>query len=236
MRRALVVLSAGLASVLYAGESKLWTKERIQECLKSLEEMKANGLISESHYTRKRKMLEERLKGTFKATALSQKREEKINLIQNGGFEEVNRNTRRDRSRWLWWGGWSWGGQYENFWAEAPNVHSGIYSAGIKCVGKRGRIGIFTPALPVIPGVKKYVFSIWAKGTPGNVLWIRFEGGVSGRKDGPVPEQWTQLVVEGRPLQGKKDFRVYLYAVGTGTIYLDDAKLEPVGIPAEEFK
>ena len=78
-----------------------WTPERIQQCLRALDLLKTQGLVTETHYAGKRAMLEARLKGTFKPTALSDKAADP-NLIQNGGFEEINRNSAPNRSRWLW--------------------------------------------------------------------------------------------------------------------------------------
>jgi hypothetical protein len=64
-----------------------------------------------------------------------------LNFIQNGGFEDINRNSAPNRSRWLWWGGWSWGGDYENHWEDRPEyVRSGKYSARIKCLGRIERV------------------------------------------------------------------------------------------------
>ena len=132
---------------------ELWSRERIEAALKAVERARGAGVTSDARYRQKRAMLEKRLAGTFEGTALSDTNPEEVNFIQNGGFEQINPNSDRNRSRWLWWEGWDWGGDYENFWAEAPNVHSGQYAAGIRCTGRRGRIGIFTPKLPILPGV-----------------------------------------------------------------------------------
>ena len=118
---------------------ELWPPARITEAMRALERMKADGLITERQFQRKRAMIEERRAGRFKSSALSQTDPAELNLLQNAGFEEVNRNSDRNRSRWLWWGGWSWGGDYENFWETRKEyVHSGNYSAGIRCTGQPG--------------------------------------------------------------------------------------------------
>jgi len=173
--------------------------------------------------------LEKRLAGTFEGTALSNADPAEVDLIQNGGFEEINPNSDAKRSRWLWWEGWDWGGDYENFWAEAPNVHSGRYAAGIRCTGQKGRIGIFTPQLPILPGVQRYDLTLWAKGEGDNELFINFESGCTGTLRQRVPEEWTEIQLTGEPEPGAQGFGLYLYVTGEGTIYLDDVKLVPVG-------
>jgi len=215
-------------------EEPAWTKERLERCLQALEKLKAQGLMSEAHYQRKRAMLEARRAGTFQPTALSTKDSGEVNFIQNAGFEEINRNSEPNRSRWLWWGGWSWGGDYENFWATGENVHSGEYAAGIRCTGKPGRIGIFTPKIPILPGATEYVFTLWAKGEGDNRLFVNFESGCRGTLQQKIGPEWTEVTVRGTPEEGAQDFMVYLYAIGQGTLYLDDAKLVPVGVELEE--
>jgi len=156
---------------------KLWPRERIQQAMKSLDQQKSQGLLSESTYTRKKQMLEQRLAGTYHPGSLSVQ-DPPLNFIQNGGFEQTNPNSSKNRSRWLWWGGWSWGGDYENTWETRPEfVHSGKFSARITCTGDKGRIGISTPSLPAIPGVTEYKFSFWAKGQGDNLLFVNFEKG-----------------------------------------------------------
>jgi hypothetical protein len=212
----------------------LWPKERIQAALQAVEKAYRAGVVSEQRYRQKRAMLEQRLAGTFKATALSNTDPAEINFIQNGGFEHINPNSAKNRSRWLWWSGWDWGGDYENFWAEAPNVHSGKYAAGIRCTGRTGRIGIFTPALPIVPGASEYVATMWAKGEGENQLFLNFESGCTGTLRTKVPEQWTEIKLSGQPEAGAKEFGFYIYVTGAGTIYLDDVKLVPVGGAFEE--
>lgn len=213
-----------------AAEEDLWPPERISQALQAVEKLKAQGLLSEAQYRRKVVMLEQRRAGTFQPTALSHTDPAEINFIQNGGFEEINRNSAPNRSRWLWWNGWDWGGDYENFWAtEKENVHSGAYSAGIRCTGKPGRIGIFTPSLPIVPGATAYVFTVWAKGEGENELFLNFESGATGTLRQKVGPEWTQITLQGTPEPGAKEFLFYIYVTGQGTIYLDDAKLVPVG-------
>jgi len=213
---------------------KLWPRSRILAALKRVDELKALGMMSEDHYRRKRAMLEARLQGTFRPTMLAVTNPP-MNFIQNAGFEEINRNSRSDRSRWLWWNGWKWGGDYENHWEDRPQfVHSGKYSARIQCTGKRGRIGIMTPKLPLVPGAKAYVFSIWAKGAGDNELFINFESGARGSFRERIGPQWRLVKVRGEIQPGADGYQVYLYATGQGTIWLDDAKLVPVGVKTDE--
>ena len=215
-----------------AGErsEEAWPSERITAALQSLEELKAAGLISEGQYQQKRAMLDDRHAGRFKPGALSTFDPAEVDFIQNGGFEEINENSARNRSRWLWWGGWSWGGDYENFWESRKEfVHSGNYSAGIRCTGKRGRIGINTPNLPILPGVKEYLFTVWAKGEGDNQLFLSFESGATGALRKKIGSDWEQVVLKGVAESGAKGFRFYIYVTGQGTLWLDDAKLVPVG-------
>lgn len=209
---------------------QLWPKDRIQKTLADIEKVHQEGLMSDEHYRKTKKMLQERLAGTYKPQMLSVTNPP-LNFIQNAGFEEINRNSAPNRSRWLWWGGWSWGGNYTNMWEDRKEyVHSGKYSARIECTGAKGRIGISTPGLPAIPGATGYEFTIWAKGTPGNQIFLNFEGDVRGSLRQEVPAQWTQLKLDGRPTGNPKKYQVYIYVTGTGTIWVDDAKLVPVGV------
>ncbi len=233
-----VVLGSALALALAAltlypaqagNDEEYWTKQRIEHCLQAIEKLKAQGLMSEEHYARKRAMLERRLAGTFVPSVPAREMEGEINFIQNPGFEQINKNTARNRSRWLWWNGWSWGGEYENFWATGENKHSGEYAAGIRCLGRNGRIGIFTPRIPLLPGTEELVFTIWAKGEGDNMLFINFEQGARGSLRQKIPPQWTKIEVRGKPEPGAQSFNVFIYSIGYGTIYLDDAKLVPVG-------
>jgi hypothetical protein len=210
-----------------------WDRPRIEKAFRLLDEQKSQGILSDALYRKKREMLEARLKGSFKPTALSTKPDGEINLIQNAGFEEVNRNSEKNRSRWLWWGGWSWGGDYENFWAEPPNVHSGKYAAGIRCTGKAGRIGISTPKLPILAGTKELVLTFWAKGEGENQIFINFESGATGDLRTKIAPEWKQYTVKGTPEAGAKEFTLYIYSIGGGTLYIDDVKLAPVGALVE---
>ena len=230
----LAILLAGGANLAVdrAGEQPpgFWPPERIDAALHALDRMKADGLITERQFQRKRAALEDRRSGRFKSTALSQADPGDLNLLQNGGFEEVNRNSARNRSRWLWWGGWSWGGDYENFWESRKEyVHSGSYSAGIRCTGQPGRIGISTPKLPLVPGVTEYEFTVWAKGEGENELFLNFESGATGTLRRKIGPEWELISLKGQAEPNAKDFSLYLYATGQGTIWLDDAKLVPLG-------
>ncbi|NQU44206.1 hypothetical protein HQ520_13030 [bacterium] len=208
---------------------KLWPRERVLGALDEIARIKAAGMMSESHYRRKREMLQARLSGTFSPTMLSTTNPP-LNFIQNAGFEEINKNSQPNRSRWLWWGGWSWGGDYENRWEDRPEyVRSGKYSARIKCLGKKGRIGISTPKLPLAAGTTEYEFSIWAKGEGENQLFLNFESGARGTFRGRIGPEWQQVTLKGIREPDADGYTVYIYVTGEGTIWLDDAKLVPIG-------
>jgi hypothetical protein len=237
---AAVLVLGAVAVVVWAAESreeltaKLWPKERIEAALKAVDEQKAAGLLSDAGLARKKKMLEERLAGRFQPTVLSVTNPP-LNFIQNAGFEDINRNSAPNRSRWLWWGGWSWGGDYENRWEERPEfVHSGKYSARITCKGQPGRIGISTPALPMVPGATEYVFTVWAKGEGDNQIFLNFEDGMTGTLREKIGPDWAEVTLKGKPEPGAKKYCFYIYVTGKGTIWLDDAKLVPVGGKVDE--
>jgi hypothetical protein len=213
---------------------QLWPKERIAEALKAVEKQRADGLLSDSAYAKRKKMLEERQAGTYEPQSLSAT-DPPLNFIQNGGFEQVNKNSGKKRSRWLWWGGWDWGGDYENSWEERPEyVHSGKFSARITCTGQKGRIGINTPGLPAVPGATEYKLTFWARGEGENMLFVNFEEGASGVLREKIGAEWKQHTVSGKPVAGKNTFNVYFYSIGLGSIWLDDVELVPVGGKLEE--
>ena len=213
---------------------ELWPKERVEAALKAVEKQKADGLLGDAAYEKRKKMLEARLAGTYESKSLSVT-DPPLNFIQNGGFEQVNRNSAKDRSRWLWWGGWSWGGDYENLWEEKPeSVHGGKFSARIRCTGKKGRIGLMTPKLPAVPGATEYRLTFWAKGEGDNLLFVNFESGATGQLRQKFGPEWKEYTAIGKPEKGAKTFNVYLYHIGEGTIWLDDMSLVPVGGKLEE--
>jgi len=214
--------------------SALWPRQRIEQAIAAVDQQYKDGLLSDEAYARRKKMLLERLEGTYEPQSLAVT-DPPLNFIQNGSFELINRNSARNRSRWLWWGGWSWGGDYENYWEERPEyVHSGKYSARIACTGQKGRIGIFTPALPAVPGATEYRLTFWAKGEGDNLLFVNFENGASGTLRQKIPAQWQQYTLSGKPDPGKPTFGVYFYHIGAGTIWLDDVELVPVGGKLED--
>ncbi|MBC8872474.1 MAG: hypothetical protein H8E44_23830 [Planctomycetes bacterium] len=228
----IVALAATMAAAAETKEEltrSLWPKERIVSALQDIAELKSAGMISEEHYGRKKEMLEARLAGKFSPSMLSVTNPP-VNFIQNAGFEDINRNSRPNRSRWMWWGGWSWGGDYENRWEDRPQyVRSGKYSARIACLGRKGRIGISTPSLPVVPGATEYEFSIWAKGEGDNQLFLNFEAGARGTFRGRIGSAWERVAVKGTLEPDADGYGVYVYVTGEGTIWLDDAKLVPIG-------
>ena len=212
----------------------LWPAERIAAARRAIEKQRADGLLSAAAYEKRKGMLDARAAGTYVSGSLSVT-DPPLNFIQNAGFEKVNRNSAKNRSRWLWWGGWSWGGDYENHWEDRPAyVHSGKFSARIRCVGKKGRIGISTPEIPATPGATEYKLTFWAKGEGDNLLFVNFEVGARGRLREKIGPQWKQYTVAGQPQADKKTYRVYFYHIGLGTIWLDDLKLVPVGGKLED--
>jgi hypothetical protein len=213
---------------------KLWPRPRIEAALRAVEQQKKDGLLSDATYQRRKAALTARLAGTFQPGALSVKNPP-LNFIQNGGFEQINRNSAPKGSRWLWWNGWSWGGNYVNSWEDRSGyVHSGKYSARIECKGEKGRIGIFTPALPGIPGVREYKLTFWAKGEGDNELFVNFEGDASGTLREKMPPEWKEFTLLGKPAGEKKSYTVFFYVTGGGTIWLDDVALVPVGGSLDE--
>ena len=240
MRRVAMALAAALAllSLGLAAEDKaerdaltkqLWPADRIEAAIRAVEKQRTDGLLSDAAYARRKKMLEERLAGTYESKSLSVTNPP-LNFIQNGGFEQINKNSAKDRSRWLWWGGWSWGGDYENYWEDRPEyVHSGKYSARIRCLGKKGRIGIMTPKIPAVQGATEYKLTLWAKGEGDNMLFVNFESGAHGTLRQKIPPEWTEITVMGKPEAKEPTYGVYVYVIGEGTIWLDDLSLVPVG-------
>jgi hypothetical protein len=208
---------------------QLWPQTRIREALRAVEKQYRDGLLSERGYRARKQLLESRLAGTHRPQSLAVV-DPPLDFIQNGGFEKINKNSAKNRSRWLWWGGWDWGGDYENSWEDRPEyVHSGKFSARIACVGRKGRIGIMTPGLPAIPGATKYVLRFWARGEGDNMLFVNFENGARGELRERLPAEWKQYTVNGTPAAGDKTYGVYFYAIGEGTIWLDDVTLVPEG-------
>lgn len=236
MRRAVLsaLITAGLAAFSSAAAlsaqtraeltAELWPRARVESALAALDEQRSAGLLSEVAHERRRNMLLARLDGTFTPTMLAVLNPP--DLIQNGGFEAIDRNTRPDRSRWHWWQGWRWEGEYEMRWEDrGRHVRSGRHAARITSVGAAGRIAIFTPILPAIGDARRYRFEVWAKGSGENELLVSFEAGASGSVRKRVGRGWERVEVQGLLSPGALGFRVYLNSTGTGTIWLDDATL-----------
>jgi hypothetical protein len=239
---AVLMVTVGFAGAfLWAAETReeitkrLWPKEHAEAVLKDIEKQKKDGLISDKMYQRKKAMLQARLAGTFQPTTLSATNPP-LNLLQNASFEDYNPNTRRNMSRWDWWGGWAWpeNAEYENYWEDRPeHVKSGKYSARFKCTGAPARTGI-NQNIPTIEGATGYDLTIWAKGEGENMLQIAFESGARGTFTQKIGPEWQQITVTGKPDPGAKKFSLYIYARGGGTIWVDDAKLLPVGVKLED--
>jgi hypothetical protein len=241
-RGSLVLLGVGLvAAVVWAAESKeeltkkLWPKERIEAALKDIEKQKADGLITPKMYDRKKKMLQERLAGTFAPTMLSATNPP-LNLLQNASFEDYNPNTSRNMSRWDSWGGWAWptSAAYENGQEQRPEyVKEGKSSARFKCTGAPARTGI-QQKNPIIAGATGYELTIWARGEGENLLNIAFEAGARGSFSEKIGPEWQQITVVGKPDANAKEYTLWIYSRGGGTLWLDDAKLLPVGVKVED--
>ncbi|MBN1506608.1 MAG: hypothetical protein JW955_07170 [Sedimentisphaerales bacterium] len=237
----LVVLASGAAFTanpkgddMSSLTERLWPQSRICAAIEAVEKQRAYGLLSEVACQRKIVMLRARLAGSYVSQSLSAA-DPPLNFIQNGGFEKVNRNSDRNRSRWLWWGGWSWGGDYENRWEDrAEFVHSGQFSARIACTGATGRIGISTPPLPAVPGATGYTLTFWARGQGDNMLFVNFEAGANGTLRERIGDAWNQHTVTGEPAEGRNTYQVYFYSIGAGTIWLDDVELVPIGGALDE--
>jgi hypothetical protein len=207
----------------------LWPQSRIEDAIKAVERQRADGLLSETAYQKRIAVLKARQSGTYVSQSLSVT-DPPLNFVQNGGFEKVNKNSDKNRSRWLWWGGWDWGGDYENMWEERPEfVHSGQFSARITCTGAVGRIGIDTPPLPAVPGATGYKLTFWARGQGENTLFVNFEDGAVGSMREKIGDAWKQYTLVGEPAADRKTYQVYFYSIGAGTIWLDDVELVPVG-------
>ena len=154
---------------------------------------------------------------------------EDVPLIANAGFEEMIQGNAANRTQWAGWGAWSWGGQYELASEARPEyVHSGKRSARIACTGEKGRIGIITPGVRAAEAVKAYTFTVWAKGEGESELFVNFEEGASGELRKRIGPEWEKVTLTGTAKPDGKGFRVFLYATGKGTLWLDDAALEPV--------
>ncbi|HUW57741.1 MAG TPA: hypothetical protein VMZ92_13965 [Planctomycetota bacterium] len=240
-RLTVILLVTGLCAVLWAAESReeltrrLWPREHVMKVLKDVEKQKTDGLITEKMYQRKKQMLTQRLAGTFRPTTLSATNPP-LNLVQNASFEDYNPNTRRNMSRWDWWGGWAWpeNAQYENTWEDrAEYVKAGKYSARFKCTGAPARTGI-NQGIPTIEGATGYELTIWARGEGENMLHIAFESGARGQFMEKIGPEWRQITVTGNPDAGAKKFTLYIYARGGGTIWVDDARLLPLGVQIED--
>jgi hypothetical protein len=237
-----ITLMLGLcAMVLWAAETKaqlmkrLWPRARIMKALKDVEKQKADGLSTNKMYQRKKRMLKARLAGTFNPKMLAATNPP-LNLLRNGSFEDFNRNTRRNMSRWDWWGGWAWPqkAEYVNDRESRPEyVKSGKLSARFKCTGKPARTGI-NQGIPTIEGATGYELTIWARGEGNNMLHIAFESGASGRFMERIGPEWRKITVTGKPKAGAKKFTLYFYSRGGGTLWLDDARLLPLGVQIED--
>lgn len=216
-------LLTALGVLLACGLVLAITKTEVRKQMEGVKQAYQRGLMSEERYKQKMAMLEEKLKTAPDVEPPVVETDEPVNLIQNGSFEDFNPNSEPNRSRWLWWGGWSWGGDYEN--NKAGEAEDGKLCAQIKCTGQAGRIGLMTPDIPVLKKQADYELTLWIKGTPGNRLNVAFESGAGGNGAFTGGDKWEKVTVKGKADAGADKFRIYFYVVGTGTIWLDNVQL-----------
>jgi len=146
------------------------------------------------------------------------------NLIPNPSFEMGLEN-------WGSWGQWD-GGSYTFGSGSADNVHSGGASAAIVCQ-KPGRGGIYTAPL-MLPAAGTYEVTVYIKGEDGATFRSSAANGqVVGIGDVPAPGRWTMRRYQVKVTDPSQPFRLYLYNVGTGVLYVDDVALvPPAGVAA----
>ena len=140
------------------------------------------------------------------------------NLIENPSFE-------LGLERWGSWGQWD-GGRYTFGSGSGPDAHSGGASAAI-ISQQPGRGGIYTEPMR-LPAAGTYRVTLYVKGKDG----ARFRtsaanGRLIGAKEFEVPERWTKVEYQVEVEDPAKDFRLYVFNVGTGTLYVDDVALLP---------
>jgi hypothetical protein len=150
------------------------------------------------------------------------------NLVQNPSFEQ-------GMEQWGSWGAWD-GGAYIFGSGSGPDAHTGGASAAIICQ-KPGRGGIYTDPIR-LPAAGTYQVSLFVKGKDG----ARFRtsaanGQVVGAREFDVPGTWTEVTYQVKADDPAKEFRLYVYNVGTGTLFVDDvALLPPAGAPRQTEK
>jgi hypothetical protein len=229
------------AVLLWGAETKreltkiLWPQARIAKAMKDVEKQKTDGLISEKRLQEKVAMLKARRAGTFIPTMLSDTNPP-LNLLRNAGFEEFNRNTRKNMSRWEWWGGWAWPetAPYLNDRETRPEyVKQGKLSARFQCTGKPARTGV-SQGIPIVQGATGYEMTIWARGEGDNRLHIAFEAGAKGSFSRKIGPKWEKITITGVPEKGATKFTLWIYARGGGTIWLDQARMLPLGVEIKE--
>jgi len=199
------------------------TKSEIRKQMEGVKKAYQRGLMTEERYKQKLAYLEEALKTAPEGEPPVKDENVRINMIQNGSFEDFNPNTGKWRSRWMWWNGWKWGGDYVN--NKAGDAKDGKLCAEIKCTGRKGRIGLFTPEFPILKKDAEYELTLWIKGTPGNRLNVAFEGDARGNGAFTGGPEWKKVTVIGKAKPKGTKFRVYFYMVGTGTLWIDDVQM-----------
>ena len=220
-RRPKLPVAAMLAVVLTLASAPLFAQEAAApnkaSQLADIDTQLKTGVISKTRYDAKKKLIE-----APPAAADEAKDAGPENMLQNAGFEEFNPNSSPQNSRWPGWGGWCWAGNYEFFKANGVNKHSGDAALGCRCTGAAGRIGLMVK-LPITKKDAKIDISVWIKGEGNNKLRVAFESGASGGGEAVGDGGWKLVTFTGASNPDAKSFTLYLYVVGGGTLYLDDA-------------
>jgi len=142
------------------------------------------------------------------------------NFIPNGNFE-------LGLQGWGSWGRWD-GGDYRFGDGFEEDAYEGLSSAAIIC-DTPGRGGIFTDVLrDVRPGLYRLTYSV--KAIDGAVARVQLNGGsVNADRTIPgLPPEWREFSYNVTVPEKAENVRLYLYNVGTGTLFADAVSLVSV--------
>jgi predicted DNA-binding protein len=149
------------------------------------------------------------------------------NLIDNGSFEWGFWN-------WASWGTWD-NGSYLFGTGRGDNARTGRYSAAI-IPQRTGRGGIWTEQeIGLAPGTYTLTFSVKAGGPDVQMFYGLERGGSDAITQGKtcdrfaVPETWTTHTFDVTVKDPGGPVGLYLYNVGSNTLYIDDVSLVPTG-------